>query len=57
MKLNYANGKVPSSTRNFAIPKLMCNGLKNAKRAHETLVINLGDEPSSPKVNEATTLC
>lgn len=55
--VNDANGEVPSSTCNFALPRLMCNGLGNAKRAHETFAINLGDEPSSPKVNEATTIC
>lgn len=50
--VNGVNGKIPSSTCNFAITKLLCNGLRNAKRAHETFVINLGNIPSSSKVNE-----
>lgn len=49
---NDANCRAPSSSHNIAIPKLICNGLHyNVTHAHETFVIRLGDEPSSPSVN------
>lgn len=48
---NDAIDKVPSSLHDSTILKLVCNGLRNVERTHDTVIIDLGNEPSSLRVN------
>ena len=48
--VNDANGIIPSSPCKFAIPKPVCNGLRNVECTHEAFVIDFIDKPNSPRV-------